>query len=187
MAMPALETERLMTVEAFDAWVLRPENIGRDYEYIGGRIIEVVSNQKSSSYAALLLGLITLHALRNDLGFTTGADGGYWVAGERYMPDAAFVSKARQASPSDDAYSAIAPDLAIEVLSPANSADEIRIKVANYLTAGTTIWVVDVERERIEVYAPGKAVRVLRRGETLDGGDVLPGFSVAVNDVFGTK
>lgn len=181
------EQDHPMTVEEFDAWVLLPENVGRDYEYVAGRVIEVVSNQKSSSSAALLLGLITVYAFQNKLGFTTGADGGYWIMGERYMPDAAFVRTGRQAHPSEDAYSAIAPDLAVEVLSPSNTAEEIRIKVANYLTAGTTVWVVDADHDRIEIYAPGKPVRLLRRGEMLDGGEVLPGFSVAVNDVLGEK
>ncbi len=177
--------ERLMTVEEFDAWVLLPENIGRDYEYVGGRIVEVVSNNRSSGIGHLLGSLVGVYVHQKRLGFTTGADGGYWVAGERYIPDTAFVSVTRQFQRTDDAYYPIAPDLAIEVLSPSNTADEIRIKVANYVTAGTTVWVVDAERERIEVYAPGKPVRLLRRGETLDGRDVLPGFSVPVSEVLG--
>ncbi|MEJ5197516.1 MAG: SdrD B-like domain-containing protein, partial [Anaerolineae bacterium] len=48
----------------------------------------------------------------------TGADGGYRVGDERYIPDVAFVSQSRQPAPSRDAYNAIAPDLAVEVLSP---------------------------------------------------------------------
>ena len=187
MVMPVLETERVMSVEEFDAWVLLPENIGRDYEYVGGRVIEVVSNNRSSGIGHLLGSLIGVYVFQHKLGFTTGADGGYWIVGERYVPDAAFVSVSRQFKRTDDAYYPIAPDLAIEVLSPSNTAEEIRIKVVNYLTAGTTAWVVDTHRERIEVYTPGKPVRILKRGETLDGGAVLPGFTVAVNDVFGEK
>jgi Uma2 family endonuclease len=187
MVMPALETERVMTVEEFDTWVLLPENIGHDFEYVGGRVIEVVSNNRSSGIGHLLGSLIGVYVFQKKLGFTTGADGGYWVAGERYIPDAAYVSAARQFERTDDAYFPIAPDLAVEVLSPSNTAEEIRIKVVNYLTAGTTVWVVDADRERIEVYTPGKPVRLLRRGAILDGDEVLPGFSVAVNAVLGDK
>jgi Uma2 family endonuclease len=185
--MPVLEIERVMTVEEFDAWVLLPENIGRDYEYVGGRVIEVISNQQSSSYGALLSGLTTVYAIQNKLGFTTGARGGYWVVDERYLPDAAYVTRVRQFERTQDAYYPIAPDLPVEVLSPSNTAEEIYVEVANYLTAGTIAWVVDADRERIEIYTPGKPVRILRRGEMLDGSAVLPGFSVAVNDVFGEK
>jgi Uma2 family endonuclease len=60
----------------------------------------------------------------------------------------------------------------------------IRIKVSNYLSAGTTVWVADPERKRIEVYAPGVPVSLAGRGDTLDGGAILPGFSLAVSDVF---
>ncbi len=114
----------------------------------------------------------------------TGADGGCIVAGERCIPDGAFVSRARQTRPSDAANSPTAPDLAIEVLSPSNTPDEIRIKIANYLLVGTTVWLVDADHARIEVYTSGAPVRVLRIGDTRDGGSLLPGFSIPLADVF---
>jgi len=96
----------------------------------------------------------------------------------------AFVSAARQAEPSERAYSPIPPDLAIEVLSPSNTPREMRLKVANYLAAGTTVWIVDPDRQLVEVYAPGRAAKTVYLDETLDGGDVLPGFKLAVQDIF---
>ena len=179
--------ERTMTAAEFDAWAALPENRDHSYEFIGGRIVEVVSNQESSFYGSYLVGLLAVYVRAHKLGFTTGADGGYMVSGERYIPDGAFVSRARQSKPSRQAYSSIAPDLAVEVLSPSNTPDEIRIKIANYLLAGTTVWLVDADRERIEVYAPGAPVRVLRSGDSLDGGSLLPGFAVAVADILTTQ
>jgi Uma2 family endonuclease len=126
-----------------------------------------------------------MYLLQNDIGrVVTGADGGYMIAGERYIPDLAFVSKTRQTEPSDEAYSHIAPDLAVEVLSPSNSPHDMRVKVANYITVRTTVWVIDPDRKLVEVYVPGKPVKKIRVDGVLEGSEVLPGFTLPVKDIF---
>ncbi|MBN2305584.1 MAG: Uma2 family endonuclease [Anaerolineae bacterium] len=132
----------------------------------------------------LFLGMYLLQ--HNTGGVTTGADGGYEIPGERYIPDVAYVSAARQSEPSENAYGPIPPDLAVEVLSPSNTAHEMRIKIVNYLSVNTTVWVVDPDRRVVEVYVPGQPVRTLAANATLDGGDLLPGFALAVGDIFQT-
>jgi Uma2 family endonuclease len=180
----AVQAQR-MTVDEFDKFVALPENAERLFEYIGGEVIEVVSNQRSSAIAYRLGVFIGMYLLQHAMGgVTTGADGGYMIAGERYIPDIAYVSKERQSAPSEQAYGSTPPDLAVEVLSPTNSAHEIRVKVVNYLSVGTTVWVVDPDRKLVEVYRPGQRVSTFDADDTLDGGDVLPGFSVAVQDIF---
>lgn len=180
----AVQSQR-MTVEEFDQFIAQPENADRLFEYIGGEVIEVVSNQRASAIAYRLGVFIGMYLLENQVGgVATGADGGYVIAGERYIPDIAFVSAARQTEPSDRAYSPITPDLAVEVLSPSNTPHEMRVKVVNYLSVGTTVWVVDPDRQQVEVYVPGQPVRKLGLDGVLDGGDVLPGFSVAIEDIF---
>ena len=136
---------RIVPVEEFDRFVLLPENAERMFEYIGGEIVEAVSSNYSSEIGARFLIVIGMFVLSNDLGRVTGADGGYQVSGERYIPDVAFVSKAKQPNP---------PDLAAEVLSPTNDADDMQIKVVNYLRVGTVVWVVDPINKRVEVYVP---------------------------------
>jgi Uma2 family endonuclease len=130
---------------------------------------------------------IGVYFLQHDVGkMATGADGGYQIAGERYIPDIAFVVRSRQSKPSEDAYSAITPDLAVEVLSPSNSPHDMRVKVGTCLAVGTTVWAVDPDRKLVEVYAPGQPVKKVGLDGVLDGGDVLPGFTVAVKDIFQT-
>ena len=175
---------RPYTVEEFDQMVMLPENADRRLEYIGGEIVEMVSNNYSSEVAARILYWISNHVIPNNLGRVTGADGGYQVADERYIPDVAFVSKARQPESSHDAYNPNAPDLAVEVLSPSDKAEDIRIKIANYLAEGTLLWVVEPESKTVEIYVTGQKGQRARVGDTLDGGDVLPGFTLAVKDVF---
>jgi len=102
------------------------------------------------------------------------------------MPDVAFVREDRLA-PMDtrDGYAPYAPDLAVEVISPSNRLVEILEKVALYGRAGTSlVWLVDPRARSVTVYVPGQEPRTLRDGDTLDGGDVIPGFRLPVADIF---
>jgi Uma2 family endonuclease len=182
--MVTIETRR-MSVEGFDEFVMLPENRDRLFEYIGGAIIEVVSNPESSKLAARLLMLMGRYFLQNDIGHVTAPDGGYTVGKDRYIPDIGFISYKKQPKLVwKDGYITDAPDLAVEILSPSNRPEEIRVKVANYLAAGCNVWVFDGEKKRIEVYVPGQPVRILGADDTLDGGAVLPGFTLAVREIF---
>jgi len=79
----------------------------------------------------------------------------------------------------------LAPDLAIEVLSPSESASELEEKLDDYLVSGTAlVWVVDPARRAVMIVAVDAPVRWLREGDTLDGGAVVPGFSCAVAEIF---
>ena len=161
------------------------DNADRDLELIAGEVIEkMVSNPRSSAIGAFIAGLLAVFVRQHDLGRVTGADGGYVIGEDRYIPDAAFMSKVRQAVQPSEAYNPLAPDLAVEVLSPTNDDEQMRVKVVNYLAAGTIVWVVDPDKERIDLHQPGQPVRVLRLDDTLEGGALLPGFSVAVREVF---
>lgn len=175
---------RSVTPEAFDHFVQQPENRDRNFELIAGEIVEVVSNSYSSEIAAIILGELRAFIKGKTLGRVTGADGGYIIDGERYIPDAAFISNARQPQRSYAAYNPVAPDLAVEVMSPTDNVDDLRLKIVNYLNAGTTLWVVNPPQKTVEVYTPGGKPRVLTINDTLDGGTVLPGFTLAVKDVF---
>ncbi len=76
------------------------------------------------------------------------------------------------------------PDLVVEVISPTDRPEEVRGKGFNYLAEGITVWIADENPERIEVYTPGQAVKIYGIDDTLEGGAVLPGFSVLVRDIF---
>lgn len=170
--------------EQFYEFVMRPENRDRNFEYIAGEIVEVVSNGKSSREGNRLVARVTVYVEDNDLGRCTGADGGYVIAGEDYIPDGAFISYARQPEENNEAYNPLAPDLAIEMLSPGNTKDEMTHKIGNYMAAGTVVWVGNPETQTIDVYIPGQPVKRLRVGDVLEGGEVLPGFKVAVAAIF---
>jgi Uma2 family endonuclease len=107
-------------------------------------------------------------------------------------PDVAFVAKGRLAAGVlRRSFPEIAPDLAVEVLSPGDRPAEVRAKVAEYLRLGVRcVWVFDLWARRVQVHTPGEgpdrriASAELGEGDVLDGGDVLPGFHQPLAELF---
>jgi Uma2 family endonuclease len=181
MAIPS----KTMTIAEFDEYALLPENAERVLEFIGGEIFDGVSNNYSSEIAGELLFHIKLFIKEQKLGgHVTGVDGGFMVSGERYIPDVGYISAKRQTEASREAYNPLAPDLAIEVISPNDSERKLSVKIANYLAAGTIVWVVRPEDKTVEVFVPNKAVKVLSEKDTLEAKGILEGFSLPVKDIF---
>ena len=174
-----------MTVEQFDTFALQPENADRNLQYIGGEVIEMVSNPLSSKVALKVSLFLGIYLLENDTGHLTGADGGYRVSGERYIPDVAYISYEKQRVLEYVAgYVESPPDLAVEVVSPGNDERTMPLKVANYLAAGTVVWMVYPLEREVHVFMPGQPGVVYGADDTLDGGALLPGFTLKVSDIF---
>ncbi len=102
-------------------------------------------------------------------------------------PDLAFVRADRlRPEDLDSGYYDIIPDLVVEVLSPSNRSADIADKVERYQRAGVQlIWVVDPRRRSVAVHTLGQEPTTLSDIDELDGGAVLPGFRIAVWDIFG--
>lgn len=101
------------------------------------------------------------------------------------VPDVSFVTlehfyQMPQRQPADTTH-----DLAVEVLSPSNRPKEITQKVGEYLEKGTRlVWIIDPKTRTVAVFAPDALPHRLGVGEFLDGGEVLPGFRLAVEKIF---
>ncbi|MEM6282780.1 MAG: Uma2 family endonuclease, partial [Chloroflexota bacterium] len=78
------------------------------------------------------------------------------------------------------------PDLAVEMMSEhrPRELELLPVKRQHYLAAGTVVWVVRADQTRIEVYEPDKEAVVLYSGDTLTGGEILPGFELEVATLF---
>ncbi len=134
---------------------------------------------------AMLLGAVT----QSGLGRVSGADSGVWV--ERNpdtvrAPDVSFFSVERM--PLDAAipgYAEIVPDLAVEVVSPNDRVTEVNDKARMWIDAGVKlVWVVWPQWHTVEVHQPDAATIELSGDATLDGQDVLPGFSTPISAIF---
>ena len=79
----------------------------------------------------------------------------------------------------------VAPDLAIEVISPSNKAGEVMIKIREYFQAGVLrVWVVYPADRLVYVYESPRKVTILGDGDELDGGELLPGFKLSLVELF---
>ncbi|NJR12750.1 Uma2 family endonuclease [bacterium] len=171
--------------ESFDEWIARPENAGHTFELIGGEIVEkMVSRPLQSRIGGLILTAFNNYIAQNDIGRAYGADGGFFVGEDRYIPDASFISYARMPEESSDPYQFAAPDLAVEVVSPGDRDKDIVPKVVTYLAAGTAVWLVFPEAQEVQVFVAGQPVRKLGINDTLTGGDILPGFTLPLTTLF---
>ena len=101
-------------------------------------------------------------------------------------PDIAFFSVHKMPLDAEvPGYAEVPPDLVVEVVSPSNTHREVSDKALMWLNAGVTVvWVVDSIRRRVEVHRQGREVLVLAESDTLDGEDVLPGFSCLIANIF---
>jgi Uma2 family endonuclease len=101
-------------------------------------------------------------------------------------PGVAFVTRERLAGTGiPRGYYRGAPDLAVEIVSPNDRYTEVAEKIAEWLAHGTRlVFVVDPRRKTVDVHRPGQATRTLGIDDVLDGEDVVPGWSLAVRDLF---
>lgn len=102
------------------------------------------------------------------------------------MPDVGFVRTERLPEGFDDGgFLRVAPALVVEIIAPSDRMVEVLAKVVIWLEAGTSlVWLVNVVAQTVTVYVPDGDLQVLTVEDTLDGGDLLPGFSLPVRDIF---
>lgn len=104
------------------------------------------------------------------------------------IPDLAFISGQRWRGVDPHALLDFAPDLAVEVVSPSNNADDLALKVRQYLRAGSAlVWVVYPESKMVYIFRPGERpeVREAEAGHSLDAPELLPGWSLPLRTHFG--
>jgi Uma2 family endonuclease len=156
-------------------------------ELVDGVLVEKPTGSEESNWAALLIMHITAFVLRHDLGKVYIPDGPFrLVEGLVRLPDVAFVSWARYRKPKHRGeIPAVAPDLAVEILSRSNTKREMERKLGEYFAAGVRLaWIVDPRRREVRVHTSPADPLVLTAADVLDGGDVLPGFRLPLAEWF---
>ena len=177
---------KLYTVDEFEQFSALPENADRLFELIDGEIVEKVPTEEHSAiagniYAALRafvnphkLGRVLFevrHQLPND-------------ADNSRLPDVEFTRAERVKPLVTRGAVTQLPDLAVEVKSHTDRHTAMRRKALYYLDNGLQlVWLVYPDTRRIEVWTNDTS-QTLVSGETLDGGDVIPGFTMPVAEVF---
>jgi Uma2 family endonuclease len=183
-----MATTRLYTVE--DVEQSPPEG---EWELIDGELVPVSPASWRSNTTTHRIGrLVGNYVDDHDLGVVTSAEGGFVLFPDRetlLAPDVGFVRKNRVPPEEEhDRFPRLAPDLAVEVPSPSDRMASALGKVSLYLQAGVEIvWLVDPAKRTIIVFTGDDNPVTLGEEDTLDGGNVLPGFSIRVADLLGTS
>ena len=190
--------EKLYTADEHWEIASRPENRDKRLELYDGVIVEKDVDRETgemspsflpSAIAVKLIRFISTYVDENALGYVTGADGTYRLSKTiKFIPDVGFISKAHLPEiPSRDV--PVPPDFAVEVVSPTDSIPQSHRKAMQYLAHATRmVWVVYPDEQSVDVYRPAESegvnVLTVKYDGVLDGYDVLPGFQVAVKDIF---
>lgn len=147
------------------------------------------SSWKPGVVAARVVGVLINYVDLHSLGYISTAEAGYILNTNPHTvvaPDVAFVRADRfPGGSSDKGFYPLPPDLAVEVISPSDRKSDIVEKQALYAKAGVPlVWWVDPERKTVTVYRLGQQLEVVGATGTLDGGDVLPGFTLDIQTIF---
>ena len=168
--------------------LLRPHGEKRLLELVDGVLVEKAMGYYESRLAAILIYLIELFLEQDDLGIVLGADGTLrLMPGLVRIPDVSFIAWERfpNRERPERAIPDLAPDLAVEVLSEGNTEAEMERKLQDYFGAGVRlVWYVEPEPRRVRVYISLTQMTALTENDTLEGGDVLPGFQLPIRDWF---
>lgn len=177
---------KLVTVDEFEEYVARSENADRRFELIDGEIVEKVPTEEHSLIAGNLYAALRAFVKPNGLG-RVAFEVRHKQPGDFHnarLPDVEFTRKERVQPVVSTGSVAHMPDLAVEVKSPTDSYIDLRKKALYYLENGTQlVWLVYPAKQQIEIWT-GDTSKTIGLEDTLDGGDLLPGFLLPVREIF---
>ena len=167
---------------------------GDRFELVNGELVERNMGWESEWIASNLQVLLGSFCIQHRLGYVNGSNAGYQCfevvfpddPNRTRKPDVSFVT-ANRLTPGDlpKGHCEIAPDLAIEVISPHDLYSEVETKVDEYLQAGVRlVWVINPRTESVRVHRANGSVQDLTSRDQLSGEDVVPGFGCSVSQLF---
>jgi Uma2 family endonuclease len=180
-------TEHMVTPEELLAM---PD--GKRFELSDGQLVERNMGWKASRIGGRLHGYLFDYCESHHAGWAAPGDASYQcfpdAPSKVRRPDVSFIRAERLAAKDEpEGHCPIAPDLAVEVISPGDLYSHIEVKVDEYLRAGVQlVWVVDPPTRTVRVHRPDGSVTDVGEDGELEGEDVLPGFRCRVADLFRT-
>jgi Uma2 family endonuclease len=171
-----------------DADLLRLPKDGRKYELVDGEIVMSPAGLRHEQIVARLIARLWGFVSPRGLGEVFGSSAGYRLPGGNVRsPDVSFVAAGRlPEGPAPSGFGELAPDLAVEVLSPGDDSRTVLDKVGEYLRAGVrVVWVIDPDARRAAIYRSLTDVHEVGPADPLQAGDLLPGFSCPLGDLLG--
>lgn len=176
-------SDKTYTIEEFDTYAAdRPDQL---LELINGRIVEKVVGLKHGKIVLKIGARLVIWTEQHNIKGHYGTEVHHRLPDDdknKVMPDVSFQYSETEAG------SGIVigmPDFVVEVKSPRDSYDDMRDKARFYLANGTRlVWLIYPPRRIVEVYFADETSELFDKDQVLSGGDVLPGFEMAVSDIF---
>lgn len=164
-----------------------PRN-GERHEMNAGELIRMPPAKSLHSRIARTLFKLLETALESSRRSEAFAEAGYVLSRSPLtirQPDVSVLSKERIRSTGADDYFEGAPELAVEIVSPSDSAEDLQIKVDQYLATGAKqVWILYPKTRTVHVFGEDGSMAALDETQTLTGGELLPQFSAKVSDLF---
>ena len=175
----------VFTVEQF----LRLPEIKPPLEFIEGRVEQKMSPKLPHSILTLELARTLDDFARPRRLGRTFVELRCSFGGESHVPDICFIARGRLPKDEKGAYLDdvfLAPDLMVEILSPGQTVTKISSRLARCVTNGVRLaWLIQPRTRRVHVIRPDQPRQELGLGDSLDGHDVLPGFTLPIDTMFG--
>jgi len=172
--------------------LLNMKDEGKGFELVDGRLVEQHVSVLSCLVSGMVYALLAAHCHSKRLGWVLPQESGFQydpTAPKKVRkPDAAFIRQDRlPESEWSEGYCHIVPDLAVEVISPNDTFDEVDRKIEEYLRLGVRlVWVVSLVTRQVYIHRHDGTIAKVRENEELSGEDVIPGFRCRVSDLFPT-
>ena len=177
---------RLMTAEEF----AEIEDCG-DFDLIQGELVPMPPPEPSFDHGVATMSLsarVSIFVEDNDLGLCFAAETRFVIEYDpdtAIGPDFAFLAKERVPSPRPKGFGRMAPDLILEVRSPSDREAKAVEKMERWIRAGVRLgWELDMKTRVLTVYRPNETTRTIDINGTIDGEDVLPGFTLPMRRLF---
>jgi Uma2 family endonuclease len=186
----SMVAERQRKLLMAEQYAMLPEPLNTRHELVRGELVEVgFASVVHAVIVSVLYDALKPFVVARGLGVVFGDGVGCITTRNPDTvrgPDLSFVAADRVPSSGfPSGYWPFAPDLAVEVVSPNERMSEVQDRVREYLAAGSRlVWVLRPTRRTATAYSADGLVREFKIGDVLDGGDVVPGFRVAVAELF---
>lgn len=185
------QTENIIEKKVWtDAEFMALNRDGHRYELVNGELIDMGNSGAKHGYLAIILSAALFNCVSTQkLGAMFDSSTAFKMkSGNKRSPDISFVAKERLQGLLDlpDGFLEGAPDLAVEILSPSNTVEEIHNKLVEYFENGARlVWVIHPKENYVLVYRSSQSPdRLLKSTDSLDGEDIVPGFTLPVADLF---
>lgn len=185
--------QKLVTADEF--WEMQSQFPNERTELVNGKVIRMApASAGHGKYSIGIGALLWVYVKKKKLGIICAAETGFVLEDKTVRaPDAAFVSQSRLdahrketgAEISMEKFWPFAPDLAVEVVSPGDRAGEVADKVRDWLKSGVRlVWVIYPRSQTAHVFTAPETMQILEADNVLSGGEVVPGFSCKVSEIF---